>query len=334
MNGQGGPPMLQGPSPPLAPAASPGPPLVFDDRVVQLFRDDRMRGFVIDIETDSTIQPDEDIEKQRRVEFITAVGGFLKQVAELVPAMPTLTPMISEMLLFGVRGFRVGRSLEEVIERTMQQVQAQLTAAQANPPPDPKVEAEKAKMEMDGQRAQVEMQAEQQKMQAELQFKQAEMQQKLELEQQKMALEREKLEIEKEKTMIEMQLKQAEAQQKMQLETQKMQLDSELQQKEFEKKAAIAQDEARLKAETMQNEQEQMRSKSDQELAIARQQFDADSDMKRRQFGQQEKHADEAHKRKLSRDDAIAMHESQSRAGKPRQARGRHDGKPFEVVIE
>ena len=78
------------PAPPTPSATAPAPPaaappLVFDDRVMELLRNDRMRGFVIDIETDSTIQPDEDAEKQRRTEFITAVGGFLQQAAPMIP---------------------------------------------------------------------------------------------------------------------------------------------------------------------------------------------------------------------------------------------------------
>ncbi|NKL57259.1 hypothetical protein [Rhizobium leguminosarum] len=40
------------------------------DEVVQLLRNDSIRGFQIDIETDSTIEPDEDAEKQRRMEFV------------------------------------------------------------------------------------------------------------------------------------------------------------------------------------------------------------------------------------------------------------------------
>src|SRR5262249_5794276 len=90
----------------------------FGDDVMELLRNDRMRGFLIDVETDSTIQPDENAEKQRRVEFITAVGQFMGEAAQVLPGAPALAPMISEAMLFLVRGFRAGRSLEDVIERS------------------------------------------------------------------------------------------------------------------------------------------------------------------------------------------------------------------------
>jgi hypothetical protein len=44
--------------------------------VIELLRDERTRGFRIEIETDSTVEPDEQAEKQRRVEFLEAVGNF------------------------------------------------------------------------------------------------------------------------------------------------------------------------------------------------------------------------------------------------------------------
>lgn len=339
-------PGMSSPQPPAPPPQS-APPLVFDDRVMELLRNDRMRGFVIDIETDSTIQPDEDAEKQRRTEFITAVGSFLQQAAPMIQQAPPLAPMASEMLLFLTRGFRAGRSLEEVIERTMQQVQTQMTQQAANPPPDPKVEAEKAKMEMDGQRMAAEMQAEQQKMQAELQFKQAEMQQKLELEQQKMQLEREKLELEKEQAIVEMQLKQAEAQQKMQLEVQKMELDRELQQKEFEMKSVMQEQEMAAKQAAAEQEQQLARDGALQKIEQEGVMFNDDRKRKHIQFDDEQKRANEAHTKDMSRKDAMAMHESTTRAnterditkanaGKPRKKimRGRYGDKQFEAEIE
>ena len=45
-----------------------------------IIKDEKLRGFRVDIETDSTIQPDEDAEKERANEFLTAVGGFIQQI--------------------------------------------------------------------------------------------------------------------------------------------------------------------------------------------------------------------------------------------------------------
>jgi hypothetical protein len=136
---------------------------VFDDRVVQLLRDDRVRNFRIDIETDSTIQPDEDAEKQRRTEFLTAVGSFLKQSQEILAAAPQLAPMAGELLLFTARGFRAGRMLEDTIERATSQFSQQAQAAAQQPREDPKTVEAKANMQIELERARMQAQAEQQK---------------------------------------------------------------------------------------------------------------------------------------------------------------------------
>src|SRR4051812_29324107 len=97
---QGGPPPGM-PMPghgPMAPPAPAGPPqpspqdmqafqelqaqakkLQENRQILALLRDEKTRGFRIEIETDSTIEPDESAEKQIRVEFLTAIGGFMRE---------------------------------------------------------------------------------------------------------------------------------------------------------------------------------------------------------------------------------------------------------------
>ncbi|MBY3216388.1 hypothetical protein HFO21_18835 [Rhizobium laguerreae] len=108
------------------------------DEVVQLLRNDSIRGFQIDIETDSTIEPDEDAEKQRRMEFVQMIGGFLQQAGAMAQQNPMLVPVMVETLLFAARGFRAGRQLES----TLEQVGAQLSEAATAPkqPAEPPAE--------------------------------------------------------------------------------------------------------------------------------------------------------------------------------------------------
>ncbi|MBB2709657.1 hypothetical protein N2597_08080 [Rhizobium sophoriradicis] len=103
------------------------------DEVVQLLRNDSVRGFRIDIETDSTIEPDEDAEKQRRMEFVEMIGGFMQQAGAIAQQTPMLVPVMVETLLFAARGFRAGRQLEN----TLEQVGAQLSQAATAPKPPP-----------------------------------------------------------------------------------------------------------------------------------------------------------------------------------------------------
>ncbi|MGR9203248.1 hypothetical protein ACU8OG_04760 [Rhizobium leguminosarum] len=108
------------------------------DEVVQLLRNDSIRGFQIDIETDSTIEPDEDAEKQRRMEFVQMIGGFLQQAGAMAQQNPMLVPVMVETLLFAARGFRAGRQLES----TLEQVGAKLSEAASAPKPPPEPPAE------------------------------------------------------------------------------------------------------------------------------------------------------------------------------------------------
>ena len=85
--------------------------------MIQIMRSDMMRSFRIDIETDSTVAVDAQEEQKNRVEFLTAVTGFMGQVGPGVAQGIIPLDVAKEMVLFGVRGFKAGRSLEEVIER-------------------------------------------------------------------------------------------------------------------------------------------------------------------------------------------------------------------------
>ena len=132
--------------------------------VMGLLRDNTLRAFRIDIETDSTIEPNDQDEKQRRVEFITAVGDYVSKSIPAVQMMPPLLPVIAEGLKFLVRGFRVGREMEDTIDKALDQLSQGAAAgaaagghAQGAPPkaPDPQVEQVKAQASMTTAQARV-----------------------------------------------------------------------------------------------------------------------------------------------------------------------------------
>ena len=124
--------------------------------VMGLLRDNTLRAFRIDIETDSTIEPNDQDEKQRRVEFITAVGEYVSKSIPAVQLMPQLLPVIAERLKFLVRGFRVGREMEDIIPKALDQLSqaaGQGQGQQQPKGPDPKAE------QMEAQAAQTTAQA-------------------------------------------------------------------------------------------------------------------------------------------------------------------------------
>jgi len=113
--------------------------------IEQFIADYRTTAFVLDIETDSTIQADENAEKQRRGEFMGMMAQLIPQLAALVAAQPGAAEFCGELLKFSVAPFRVGRTLDGSIDNLVEQVEAM--AAQRVGKPDPKLEAEQQKLE-------------------------------------------------------------------------------------------------------------------------------------------------------------------------------------------
>lgn len=171
------------------------------EQVTKLLRDERLRPFVLDIETDSTIQPDEDAAKQRAVEFVGAVGSFMQQAIMAVQTVPQSAPLMAETLKYVAGQFRTGREMQAAIDGFADQV------AQMGQQPNPQEQA----AQQQAQAEQARVQAENERTQAEMQIKQQEMQAKLMEAQQKAQLEQAKAQTELEARAIEAQSKQAES---------------------------------------------------------------------------------------------------------------------------
>jgi hypothetical protein len=105
-----------------------------------LLREQRLRPFVLDIETDSTIQPDEDAQKQRATEFVKAVGGFLNQAAGLAQVLPQAAPLLADTLKFVASQFRAGRELETSIDEFADQMKEM--GKQPKPPSPEQIKAQ------------------------------------------------------------------------------------------------------------------------------------------------------------------------------------------------
>lgn len=123
--------------------------------VFGLLKNNLLRRFKIDIETDSTIAGDESQEKQDRTDFIEAITKFFETWGPMVMQMPPLAPLAGKILLFGTRAFRVGRELEEEIEETAEQLSQPRPQGQQQ---DPKVQAEQIKLAGAQQKTQAEVQ--------------------------------------------------------------------------------------------------------------------------------------------------------------------------------
>ena len=135
---------------------------------IAMLKNEPIRNYNIDIETDSMVEIDQQKEKADRIEFLGASSSFLEKAVQAAQVAPEILPVVTQMLLFGIRGFKVGRELEGVFETFQQQAMQKMQQAQANPQqqqPNP----EMLKLQADQQINQAELQLEQQKASAEIQ---------------------------------------------------------------------------------------------------------------------------------------------------------------------
>lgn len=151
---------------------------------LELLKENPLRSFRIEIAADSLVQIDEQAEKQARTEMLTAVGGFLKEALPVVQQAPQVAPMVLEMLKFGVAAFKVGKTIEGVIDETLDQVREQ-----AKNPPPPAPDPEMIKVQAQQQIEQGKLQAQQQADAARLQHEQQMASVQMQQEQQRFALE-------------------------------------------------------------------------------------------------------------------------------------------------
>ncbi len=207
------------------------------EKAIGLLRQDKLRGFRIDIETDSTIINDAQEDKQSRVEFIGALSGFIKESVQAAQLYPQMVPLLGKIMLFGVRGFRVGRDLESAIEEFTDQAEKEIKASQGKPkPPDPKIQAEQIKMQAEIQKAQIDAQSSADDNKRAMAQKEADGQ----LSQQKMQMQQQQMQQEMAMKEREFQMKMAEMEMKMSLAEREMQGKLQLAEREGSMKMHLA----------------------------------------------------------------------------------------------
>lgn len=139
-------------------------------QALQLLKTANLRDFRIEIVADSMIYMDELQEKQDRMEFLTAVGKFMQQAIPAAEQTPQIAPMLGEMLKFAATGFKVGKTLEGVIDQAIDQ----LKNAAANPQqkPDPELVKAQLTQQTEQMKANLSQQTEQAKIASQAQLEQ------------------------------------------------------------------------------------------------------------------------------------------------------------------
>lgn len=183
-------------------------------RALQILRSDRTRCIHIGIETDSTILVNEEEDRTRRTEITQSILGGLGEIARAAQLPPSFQAFVGKLLLYGVRGMRDAKELEDDLRTAIDQALQASSAPPPEPPPDPKM---------------LELQMNQQQHQVDTQLKTYELQIKdkietanVELEQQKHLLETEreemKINLDAQTKLMELQIKQQKEATQAQLE--------------------------------------------------------------------------------------------------------------------
>ena len=196
-------------------------------QAMQLLQNDVVRAFRIEVATDSLVELDEAGEKQSRLEFLTAAGGFLR---EAIQAPPEMAPLLAEMLMFGVRSFKSGQAMEASLEQFIAAQAEKAKQPPQPPPPDPEM---------------IKVQAAQQTEQGRMQLEQAKMQATQQADQMKMQVDGQALQM---KAQFDMQMAQMKAEQDAALEQSKQEHEARMRQMEADSKASTDMQKAELDA--------------------------------------------------------------------------------------
>jgi len=189
-------------------------------QAIQMLKDNPMRTFRVDVAADSMLYQDEQREKADRVEFLGAVSQYLEKAVQASQNMPPeATPLLMDLLKFGVTGFRIGKTVEGEFDNVADAIKERAK----NPPPaqpDPEMMKIQAEMQMFQQKSQLEVQTRATELQNQAQVREHEIQLEAQRNQAQAQLEAQRAEIQ---AKMDAQL----AEQKLEFERWKAQLDNE-----------------------------------------------------------------------------------------------------------
>jgi hypothetical protein len=104
------------------------------DQVLTFLHDYRLRSFVLDIETDSTIIVDEQAEKASRAEFMGMLAQLIPQLTQMLTAIPSTGDFCGQVLKFACAPYRAGRSLDGAIDDLIQMMAAKADEPRGDDP--------------------------------------------------------------------------------------------------------------------------------------------------------------------------------------------------------
>lgn len=147
------------------------------DLAIQMLQSEEGFEWRIKIAPEELAQTDYAMQKQDRIELLTATGQYVSQIQGVMQAAPQMAPLFASLLKWAIAGFQGARDIEGVIDRELDkliQIQQQQMQQQQNKPSPAEITAQEsqAKLKMDQETHQFDMQSKAQEHQQDMAFKQ------------------------------------------------------------------------------------------------------------------------------------------------------------------
>lgn len=147
------------------------------EQIMGVLRNEKLRGFIVDVETDSTIEPDQQAQQQAATEFVAAVAQFMTAALPIMQAEPAAVDFLGELMAWTTRQWKGADTIEGAVDEFVDKMKKKVEQMQANPPPPaPEVQVAQIKAGAETQKAQADVQATQMQAQADQQQTQLEAQ--------------------------------------------------------------------------------------------------------------------------------------------------------------
>jgi hypothetical protein len=99
------------------------------------------------VESDTLSDIDFQAEKQDRMEYMSTITNYLKEILPTMNSDPIMGPFLMQLLQFSLAGFKVGKKFEAELDRTFNQLQKKLSTPQ-QPQPSPEQQEVQGKLQL------------------------------------------------------------------------------------------------------------------------------------------------------------------------------------------
>jgi hypothetical protein len=92
------------------------------EQIMAVLRNEKLRGFVVDVETDSTIEPDQQAQQQSAEQFVSAVAQFMTAALPIMQAEPEAADFLGELMAWATRQWKGADTIEGAVDEFVEKM--------------------------------------------------------------------------------------------------------------------------------------------------------------------------------------------------------------------